>query len=242
MRSPIVGCLIVASAFLDAQSFPRYDIHRAPGPETIDGKLDEQAWKLAKPVGDFHFNWWKEGAKERTVAKMLWDDENLYIAYECTDRHISAEVLQRHGPVSRDDSVEAFISPNPDKPRNYYGFEMNAIGTMLNFIRADWYKGPSNNEPEGVQLKTSVKGSPVKNESPDDDGWVLEIAIPFKNFAEDAAHTPPRDGDTWRLNLNRAGGKTDAQYSTWSPVSTEKPNFHVPESFGYVRFVNKPAQ
>ena len=68
---------------------------------------------------------------------------------------------------------------------------------------------------------------------------MLEIAIPFKNFAKDAAHTPPQDGDTWRLNLNRAGGKTNPQYSTWSPVSTEKPNFHSPESFGWVRFVNR---
>ena len=44
--------------------------------------------------------------------------------------------------MSLDDSVEVFLSPNPGKIHNYYGFEMNVIGTMLNFIRADWYKGP----------------------------------------------------------------------------------------------------
>ena len=87
---------------------------------------------------------------------MLWDDENLYVGYYCHDKHISAEVMQRHGPVSQDDCVEVFISPNPDKIRNYYGFEMNVIGTMLNFIRADWYKGPFNTEPEGVQLPDLV--------------------------------------------------------------------------------------
>ncbi len=113
---------------------------------------------------------------------------------------------------------------------------MNVIGTMLNFIRADWWTGGLRWEPEGVQLRTSYYGLPGKDEAPNDNHWVLEVAIPFKNFAHDAAHVPPQDGDEWRINLNRSGGKTNAQYSTWSPVNTPKPNFHVPESFGYIRF------
>ena len=232
--------LVLGSAVpLIAQS-PRYEIYRAPAPVNIDAKLDETGWRQAATAGNFHFNWWKEGAKEPTEAKLLWDDENLYVGYYCHDKNISGEVTARHGPVSRDDCVEVFISPNTAKPRNYYGFEINVLGTMLNFLRADWYNGPFNWEPEGVRYRTSFHGLPVKHESPGDDHWILELAIPFKNFETDAPHTPPRDGDTWRLNLNRAGGKTNAQYSTWSPVSTEKPNFHVPEAFGTVRFVNQP--
>lgn len=231
-----IAVLLVMACSLSAQQQPRYDITRARSPIVVDAKLDETAWKQAKPVGDFHFNWWTEGEKEPTVAKMLWDDENLYVGYYCHDKHISAEVVKRHGPVSRDDAVEVFLSPNPEKPRNYYGFEMNVIGTMLNFIRGDWYKGPFNSEPEGVKLRTTYYGQP-KMESPDDDHWILEVAIPFKNFEKDAAHTPPQNGDTWRLNLNRCGGKTNAQYSTWSPVKSERPNFHTPDSFGWVRFV-----
>ena len=98
-------------------------------------------------------------------------------------------------PFRQDDCVEVFISPNPDKIRNYYGFEMNVIGTMLNFIRADWYKGPFNSEPEGVRLPHLVSRAAGKQDSPEDDHWILELAIPFKNFAKDAAHTPPQ---RWR--------------------------------------------
>ncbi|MEX2260331.1 MAG: carbohydrate-binding family 9-like protein [Bryobacteraceae bacterium] len=224
-----------------AQQFPSYDILRTPSPITVDGKLDEPVWRHAPSAGDFHFNWWKDGAKEQTVAKLLWDDENLYVGYYCHDKHISASVTKRHGPVSKDDCVEVFLSPNPEKIRNYYGFEINVIGTMLNFLRADWHKGPFYWEPEGVRYRTSFHGLTVKQESPDDEHWILELAIPFKNFEKDAANTPPKDGDAWRLNLNRAGGITNAQYSTWSPVSTPKPNFHAPEAFGHVRFVNRPA-
>ena len=235
--------LFLFPAFLSAafgQPLPRYEIFRAAGRIVVDGILDEPAWRQAPAAGEFHFNWWTAGEKEQTVAKILWDDENLYVAYYCHDKHISAEVVERHGPVSLDDAVEIFLSPNPAKVTNYYGFEINAIGTMLNFIRADWYNGPFNTEPEGVRLRTSLHGLRVKHEAAGDTHWTLELAIPLKNFARDAAHTPPREGDEWRLNLNRAGGKTNAQYSTWSPVDAPRPNFHVPQSFGWVRFANRP--
>ncbi len=236
----LVLSLLLALLPAAAQPLPRYDIFRAAGRITIDGKLDEPAWRQAPPAGDFHFNWWKEGEKEQTVAKILWDDNYLYVGYYCHDKHIAAEVTERHGPVSLDDAVEIFLSPNPAKSRNYYGYEMNAIGTMLNFIRADWYQGPFFWEAEGVRLRTSVSGVAVKHDTPGDTHWTLEVAIPLKHFERDAAHTPPHDGDIWRLNLNRAGGKTNPQYSTWSPVTSQRPNFHMPEYFGSVRFVNRP--
>jgi hypothetical protein len=240
---PRISWVFALAPALLGQPQPRYDIPRTPQPLQIDGKLDEAAWRQAPSAGGFHFNWWKEGEKEQTIAKLLWDDENLYAGYFCHDKHISATVTKRHGPVSRDDCVEIFISPNPEKPRNYYGFEINVIGTMLNFLRADWYSGPFFWEPPGVRYRTSHHGMQAKQESPQDEHWVLELAIPFKVFEKDAAHTPPRDGDTWRLNLNRAGGVTNAQYSTWSPVSSPKPNFHVPEAFGWVKFVKgTPSQ
>jgi len=227
-----------------AADFPWYEIRRAPAPPVIDGKLDDAAWRAARRADRFHFNWWTTGEKEKTEVRLLWDDDRLYVGFRCYDRHISAAVTERHGPVSRDDCVEVFISPNPGPPYrndgpkrpNYYGFEMNVIGTMLNFIRADWWTGGRTWEPEGVEMRTSHHGPLRKVDSPEDRLWTLEIAIPFRNFARDAAHVPPVDGDVWRLNLNRAGGTTNAQYSTWSPVRTAKPNFHVPESFGYVRF------
>lgn len=217
----------------------QYDILRAPSAIKIDGKLDEAAWRKAPPMGGWHFNWFKEGTKEPTVSKMLWDDEYLYVAYQVEDKHISAYEKQRHGPVSKDDCVEIFIAPDPAKVRNYYTFEINAIGTMLNRNKADWWTGPPTWEPEGVLYKTTFHGQPKKDESAEDKGWVVEMAIPLRNFQRDAAHTPPRDGDRWRLNLNRLGGITNKQWSSWSPIPTPAPAFHTPEAFGSVRFVNR---
>jgi hypothetical protein len=217
---------------------PSYDILRAPSRITIDGKLDEAAWKNTPSAGPFRFNWWKSGEKEQTDVKMLWDDENLYVAFYVHDRHISAKVTQRHGPVSNDDCVEIFLSPNPQKVTNYYTFEINAIGAMLNRNKTDWWKGPPTWDPEGVVVRTSLQSSTPKQESPSDRDWIVELSIPFRNFAHDAAHTPPHPGDIWRLNLDRTGGETNEQKSTWSPIPAQVRTFHTASAFGMVQFMD----
>ncbi|HZT34001.1 MAG TPA: carbohydrate-binding family 9-like protein [Bryobacteraceae bacterium] len=232
----LAAVLALAARAAAGQTAAFYEIHRASSPIVIDGKLDEAAWRGAAPVGEFHFNWWKSGDKERTIAKMLWDEENLYVSWYCEDRHISASVTQRHGPVSRDDCVEIFLSPDPRQVTNYYTFEINAIGAMLNRCRTTWWTGGPTWDPEGVRYRTTYQGLPRKEESPDDDHWIMELAIPFRNFARDAAHTPPQEGDQWRLNLMRTGGLTNKQDSTWSPLPPGVHSFHTPTAFGWVKF------
>jgi hypothetical protein len=144
--------------------------------------------------------------------------------------------------VSKDDCVEIFLSPNPNKVKNYYTFEINAIGTMLNRCRTDWWNGPPTWEPDGVRYRTSLQSSEPKSESTLDNGWTVELAIPFRNFSHDAAHTPPRDGDEWRLNLYRTGGITNRQDSSWSPIQQGVHSFHTPESFGTVKFSRSIAR
>jgi len=233
-----IHILLLIAALLMSQP-PAQDVYRTPSRVVIDGKLDDLAWHQAPVFSDFHFNDWKEGEKEKTDARMLWDDKNLYVAYYCRDKHISAYVTERHGPVSKDDCVEIFLSPNPQKAPNYYTFEINAIGTMLNRCRTDWWRGPATWEPEGVTYRTSYFGQEKKDEAPGDDHWIVELAIPFRNFVKDAAHSPPIEGDRWRLNLQRTGGRTNRQNSSWSPIEPPNRGFHSPEAFGTVRFVDR---
>lgn len=230
-----------ALCFLSLSCFAQYSVQRASAPITIDGELDEPAWRDARSMGDFTFNWHQSGEKEQTVAKMLWDDDNLYVSWYVRDKHISAYEKQRHGPVSKDDCVEIFIAPNPAKPGNYYTWEINAIGTMLNRNKADWYTGGATWEPDGVEYRATFHGAAKKDEAPEDDHWIVEMKVPFRNFARDAAHTPPVDGDEWRLNVNRIGGKTNAQSSSWSPIAPPLQSFHSPEAFGRVVFANPPV-
>jgi hypothetical protein len=228
--------LIILAAVAGAQELPRYTVYRASSPVVIDATVDEPAWRGADSAGDFTSLQGQKQGLQQTVARLLWDDENLYVSFLCHDRHISAYVTERHGPVSRDDCVEIFITPNAEKVRNYYTFEINAIGTMLNQCRTDWRGGELRWDPAGVRCRTSYHGRARKDEEPSDVRWVVELAIPFQNFVRDAVRIPPREGDLWRVNLNRTGGISDKQASTWSPIPIGVRSFHVPEAFGWMRF------
>ena len=44
----------------------------------------------------------------------------------------------------------------------------------------------------------------------------------------------------WRVNFYRVEGQQEPRfYSAWQPTNTPHPNFHVPEAFGRLRFVEK---
>jgi hypothetical protein len=219
---------------------PVYLIHRAGTLITIDGKLDEPAWVAAPDVGPFHFPWWKAGKKEQTVAKMLWDDENLYVACICEDAHITAQTREHDGPVAQDDCFEIMFAPNPDKPEVYFNIEWNVIGGYVDNFRPNGPKKPRAPkwDAEGVKIAGSYVGT-LNDDSDTDQYWIAEAAIPFKNFAFVGAQTPPKPGYQWLLNLNRHGGKTNMQYSQWSPGDTPTPTFHTPHRFGLAVFSDR---
>jgi len=51
----------------------------------VDGKLDKKAWAAA-PAIEFVFTLESQsGAKQKTTARLLWDDDYLYVGYECED-------------------------------------------------------------------------------------------------------------------------------------------------------------
>ena len=214
-----------------------YTIYRADAPPTIDGRLDEAAWTAAPDVGGFVFPWWEAGAREQTVAKLLWDDEHLYAAFLCEDAHIWAEHTQRDSAVYRDDCVEVFTAPNPQRPDAYFNIEMNVLGIVLDQWHPD---GPGKPVPgewngAGFRIKTAIVGA-LNDEAGKDRYWVLEAAFPLENFALSGAAIPPNPGDIWHLNLNRLGGRTNPQFSQWRASGTDYPNFHQPRGFGRVEF------
>ncbi|MBK36403.1 MAG: hypothetical protein CME26_12870 [Gemmatimonadetes bacterium] len=241
MRKILSVGLVTATLFVfgGAMALPEatYTIHRAGTPITVDGRLDEPAWVGAPSVGAFVFPWYEAGKKEQTVAKLLWDDEHLYAAFICEDAHISAEHTERDSEVWKDDTVEVFTAPDPDRPQMYFNLEMNVLGIFLDQFHPEGPGVPVEEEwnADGVRISTTVVGT-LNDDSDEDEYWILEAAIPFANFREVAKHTPPEPGDVWRLNLNRLGGKTNQQFSQWTPSQADHPQFHSPDDFGRVTF------
>lgn len=202
---------------------------------TIDGQLDEAAWKSAAAVGSFTFPWWEQGDQEETEAKLIWDDQYLYVSFVCKDAHIWAVHGERDSPVYKDDCVEVFTSPDKDRLKKYYNIEMNAAGVSLDFYHPEGPGSKAAWDPE-IRIATTIQGT-LNQDSDKDEQWVLEVAIPFSAFSEVAKHTPPKAGDVWRMNLNRLGGKTNFQQSQWSPGDPNHRSFHAPQFFGFVTFI-----
>lgn len=228
---------------VDATGPRHYVARRATSRIKIDGRLDEAAWKNARTFGRFEFPWWKEGRKEQTAARMLWDDEFLYVAYDCRDEHVSATRTERDSQVYRDDCVELFTAPNPKRSHEYFNIEMNVNGAILDRHHPNGPGKPQtpNWNATGIRIATRVDGT-LNDDSDTDRGWVLEVAIPFSNFQVTTGKPHPEDGDVWHLNLNRLGGETNPQHSQWSPGNTPKPAFHTPDTFGRVTFSTKAKE
>ena len=169
---------------------------------------------------------------------MLWDDDHLYVAFTVHDPHISATLIGRDSPVSRDDCVEVFIAPDTSQVTSYFNFEFNALGTILD--RSPLADRSSTWNGEGVQVAIDIQGT-LNQETDQDTLWTAEIALPFAVFEPYAPHLPPAPGDVWRLNLYRTGGAINLQYITWSNTLTTKPQFHEPQRFGVVHFDSRPV-
>ena len=218
-----------------AERVPEYTLYRAAAPLAIDGKLDEPEWFAAPSVGEFVFPWWQSGKKERTSAKLLWDDEYLYLAFVCEDAHITARHTERDGKIPEDDCVELMLTPDADRPHVYFNIEFNVIGGILDNFRPNGPDKPRAPkwDAEGVKLAGSFVGT-LNDDTDVDRNWQVEVAIPWRNFTSYAKAVPPRAGAAMRMNLNRHGGKTNRQYSQWASGGTPKPSFHTPDRFGRV--------
>ena len=222
----ILTLAVAAEAFADA---PEYVCKRTTEKIVIDGILDEADWQAAASAGDFVFPWWTEGEKEQTEAKLMWDDTYLYLSFKCDDSHIWADHYNINEATYNDDCVELFWNPSPDRQDNYYQFEINCIGNLLSVLHK------VRSTIMLPHIAQAIQGT-VNDDSDTDAGWVIEAAIRFDEYPGLFTATPPKTGDMWRIGLNRCGGKTNAQYSQWSPSHTDKPSFHQPQDFGRLVF------
>ena len=75
-------CLVLTASAAPAEdALPHHTVLRAVGPIAVDGHLDEPSWEAAEVIDQFVFPWWTEGVKDRTEARLLWDDVHLYVAF-----------------------------------------------------------------------------------------------------------------------------------------------------------------
>jgi hypothetical protein len=194
-----------STATTSSAPIPRYEVKRASSPVTIDGKLDDAAWAGAAPAVTLQFLWDSQtGAKQTTRAQVVWDAQAFYVGFDADDADINARFEQRDDPTYMDDAVEIFINPDPKQEAHYYGFEMNARGTLYDYLNYNSRTLFKRWDATGVKIGVSLRGT-LNNQTDTDRGWSLEAAIPWANF-EALSRRPPATGTVWKANFNRWDG------------------------------------
>jgi alpha-galactosidase len=122
------------------------------------------------------------------------------------------------------DVAEAFLQPDPSRPRYYREFEVSPNGMWIDL---DIFPGGLGDLKSG--LTRSVWLDREKHT------WSADLAIPMNALTE--TFDP---GAIWRVNFYRVEGTQEPRfYSAWQATRTAQPNFHVPEAFGKMRFENR---
>jgi hypothetical protein len=215
---------------------PSYEVRRATSKVVVDGRLDEAAWQGAVPM-TLLFPWDEQtGAKQKTTVRLLWDDDFLYVAYECEDTDIVAHHDQHDDPTYEDDAVELLINPDPTHT-TYIGLEMNARAVLYDYLFIFPQVLLKAFDLKGVQLASHLDGT-LNVTSDTDKGWVLEVAIPLSNFSELSGGHQVAAGTVWTANVNRWDGtEPHRRLSMWSDSALVRPNPHNPKRFGRLIFV-----
>jgi hypothetical protein len=261
---PLLALWLMPSPGLAAPPYlaPKgYVCYRATGPLQIDGRLDEPSWQNVPWTDDFVDieGDAKPRPRFRTHAKMLWDDQYLYIGAELEEPHVWATLTQHDAVIFHDNDFEVFLDPDGDS-HHYAEFEMNALNTGWDLLLTRPYKdgGRPLSSWEIPGLRTAVHIDGTLNDPRDTDrGWSVEIAFPWSVLGEIACcpaccPAPPRDGDSWHINFSRVEWRheiVDGKYRkvpgtrednwVWSPQGVI--DMHRPETWGYVQFSTAPV-
>ncbi len=103
-----------------------YTAYRVNQPIHIDGLLDESAWSKAPRSPRFVDILTGKPTMYDTRAAVLWDDDNLYIAYWVEEPDVKATFKDYGSPIYYNNDVEVFIAGKDA----YYEFEINAFNTV----------------------------------------------------------------------------------------------------------------
>ncbi len=112
------------------ENIPHYTAYKINDEITIDGKLDEAAWKNASRSGRFKDLVSGGDTYLDTRAAILWDEQYLYVAYWIEEPNITATHTQRDALIYEDNDVELFIAGKD----GYYEFEVNSFGTIYEVL------------------------------------------------------------------------------------------------------------
>ena len=179
---------------------PRFD-----QPPVIDGKLNDKAWQRATKLKDFYQTSPGDNIEpsERTEVLIGFDPKFLYVAFHAYDdpSKIRANLVKRDD-IFNDDYVGMLLDTYNDH-RRAYELDFNPLGIQEDGI---WHD-PIFNEDFNPDYVMESKGSIVS------DGYVVEVAIPFKSLSYQ-----PGKNKLWGVHFFRRIKRINNEFDSWMPL------------------------
>ncbi len=211
MTRYLLVLLLLSISMAHAQDKKVLNIKRTSNPPKIDGLINEDIWKQAEIASGFVQFQPEMGPtlpeNERTEVKMTFDDQAIYVAaylYDDPDKMFTQ--LTNRDNFGQTDYFVVVLNPNNDS-QNDALFFVQSSGQQ-----ADALASPSIGEDFSWN---AVWESAVKLH---DDGWSLEIKIPYRALRFDNQEEP-----VWGLQFHRHFRRFRSQY-TWNPLDVTKGN------------------
>ena len=229
----------------------RYLVRKTPKPIKIDGKLDEAAWKAAPSSGMFVNTMTGEPAQPNTEAKLLWDNQNLYLAFENADTDVWGTLAERDSKLWTQEMDEVMIDANGDG-KGYIELQVAPNGTIFDTYLPTYRKYEDSLDPKrkpydwNSKLKAAVKVDGTLNKREDQDkGWTVEMALPLADvngLDSKGVKVPPAFGDKWRLNMFRMDSPKDKPQVALGWSAPMVGDFHKLDRFGENVFVDEKGE
>ena len=151
------------------------------GKITIDGKLNELSWKRARE-SRIQFLHWEKAKSTAATARLLWDQEFLYVGFSVPDTNIIAPKMQRDSEVWRFDCIELFLMPDKELGK-YWEIEISPTGSILDYLCTkypnQWGSDMQAAETiKGLKIGRTIRGTANQGEGKDD-GYIIEVAVPL---------------------------------------------------------------
>lgn len=188
----------------------QFQIHikRATGKIVIDGKQDEPDWANAVPAENFiqNFPFDSSLAEKKTIAKVTFDDQFLYISAICYQpKKYVVQSLRRDYPNSSSDIFFVTIDPFRDKLNGFY-FAVTPYGVQKEALIFTGSAGADNN----IDWDNKWYSEATRY----DDRFVVEMAIPFKTLRYKLSETGKNE---WDINFCRYSHSFNER-SSWAPI------------------------
>ena len=156
----------------------------------IDGILDEAAWVRAVPATDFIMQDPVNGGTptEHTEVRIVFSEESFYMgvmAYDSEPDRLLGNTMKRDEFLSADDRFMWTIDTFLDQQTGYF-FEMNPSGLMADALKLA--SGGNERAWDGIWDAYARRH---------DQGWTLEIEIPFRTLSFDP------NAPAWGINFQR---------------------------------------